>query len=97
MASVAFIETAVVRGECLMDDAAYAISRAVRVREEAFGLLFYDTGESRLTFVRSGELLQIKIQPDGSKTISADMTPQTRAKVRRLLDNLIKKRLICAS
>ena len=35
----------------------YRVSDWVRVRRESFGLLFYDTRSTRLTFVRSGESL----------------------------------------
>jgi putative mycofactocin binding protein MftB len=35
-------------------DSAYLVPDWVRVRQEDFGLLFYDTRSTRLTFVRSG-------------------------------------------
>jgi putative mycofactocin binding protein MftB len=73
----------------------HAIAPRVRVRKEAFGLLFYNKEESRLTFVKSGDLLNIKTLPGGEKTIEADLKPGTQMKVRKLLDHLIKKRLIC--
>jgi putative mycofactocin binding protein MftB len=37
--------------------AAYLVPDWVRVRQEDFGLLFYDTRSTRLTFVRSGDRL----------------------------------------
>jgi putative mycofactocin binding protein MftB len=33
----------------------YVVPEWVRVRRESFGLLFYDTRSTRLTFVRSGD------------------------------------------
>ena len=78
------------RGEGLY----YEVPRPVKVRKETFGLLFYDTKESRLTFVRSGDLLQIRIFQHGRKMISAGVKPESRAKVKRLLDHLLEKRLI---
>ncbi len=36
---------------------AYPVPDWVRVRQEDFGLLFYDTRSTRLTFVRSGDRL----------------------------------------
>jgi putative mycofactocin binding protein MftB len=36
----------------------YLVPDWVRVRRESFGLLFYDTRSTRLTFVRSGESLE---------------------------------------
>jgi putative mycofactocin binding protein MftB len=49
----------------------YTISPSVRVRKEAFGLLFYNTEDSRLTFVKSGDILQIQALPHGVKRIAA--------------------------
>ncbi len=95
MESVVSIEPTVYGGMDQRDG--YGISPAVRVRKEAFGLLFYNTEESRLTFVKSGTLLRIQDHPDGSKKIMADMKPETQAKVKRLFDHLLKKRLICES
>jgi putative mycofactocin binding protein MftB len=79
------------------DDACYAISPPVRVRKEAFGLLFYNTEDSRLTFVKSGDLLQIIVLPHGAKRITANMEQETQSRVRKLLDHLLQKRLICES
>jgi putative mycofactocin binding protein MftB len=79
------------------EDAHYTISPHVRVRKEAFGLLFFDTEHSRLTFVKSGNLLQIKALPNGAKSIAAARDPQTQARMRKLLNHLKKKRLIRGS
>lgn len=75
----------------------YAIPPPVRVRKEIFGLLFYSTEESRLTFVNSEDLLQIKTSALGEKIIFASVRPETRAKVKKLIDDLLTKRLICDS
>jgi putative mycofactocin binding protein MftB len=79
------------------DDLCYAISPAARVRKETFGLLFYNTEDSRLTFVKSGDILRIQTLPNGAKLIAADLKPETQARVRKLLDHLLKKRLIGGS
>jgi putative mycofactocin binding protein MftB len=76
------------------EDLSYAISPSVRVRKEAFGLLFYDMEESRLTFVKSRDFLRIDTLPGRRKMISASVRPETRAGARKLLDRLLKKRLI---
>jgi putative mycofactocin binding protein MftB len=76
------------------DDSYYAIPPHVRVRKEAFGLLFYNTENSRLSFVKSGDLLQVKALPHGAKKITASLEPETQTRVRKLLDHLLKKRLI---
>ncbi len=79
------------------DPAIYTISPHVRVRQEAFGLLFYNTEDSRLTFVKSRDILQISALPNGAKNIAASLEPGTQASVRKLLDHLLKKRLIGGS
>jgi putative mycofactocin binding protein MftB len=79
------------------DGSCYTVSPSVRVRKEAFGLLFYNTEVSRLVFVKSGDLLQIKAFPHGAKKIVASLEPGIQSKVRKLLDHLLKKGLICAS
>jgi putative mycofactocin binding protein MftB len=79
------------------DDSCYAIPPPVRVRKETFGLLFYNTEDSRLTFVKSGNLLQIKTLPHGAKSITVSLKPETQSKVRKLLVHLFNKRLICES
>jgi putative mycofactocin binding protein MftB len=76
------------------DDKRYAVTPPVRVRKEAFGILFYNTEDSRLTFVKSGDLLQINALPHGVKAITASLEPETQSRVRKLLDHLLKKRLI---
>jgi putative mycofactocin binding protein MftB len=76
------------------DPANYTISPHVRVRSESFGLLFYDTEDSRLTFVKSRDILQIEVLPNGSKRITANMEPATQVRVKKLLDHLLQKRLI---
>jgi putative mycofactocin binding protein MftB len=77
------------------NDSDYALAPSVRVRTETFGLLFYHTGESRLTFVKSGDLLRIITLPHGAKRIAAASNRETRARAKKLLDHLLKKRLIC--
>ena len=71
-----------------------AVPPPVRVRKEAFGLLFYNTQDSRLTFVKSRDLLQIETLPHGGKRIVASLGPASQMKVKRLLEHLLKKGLI---
>jgi putative mycofactocin binding protein MftB len=72
----------------------HTVLPSVRVRKEAFGLLFYNTETSRLTFVKSGDILQIQALPNGTKRIEARLEPETQARVITLLDRLLQKRLI---
>jgi putative mycofactocin binding protein MftB len=97
MVSAVSTEPAVYTKSNRRDDSCYAISPPVRARKEAFGLLFYNTEDSRLTFVKSGDLLQIKTLPHGARRIMASLEPATYSRVRKLLDHLLKKRLICES
>jgi putative mycofactocin binding protein MftB len=97
MVSAVFTEPANYTRINRRDDLCYTISPQVRVRKEAFGLLFYNTEDSRLTFVKSGDLLQIKALPHGAMGITASLEPETQTRVRKLLDHLLKKRLICES
>jgi len=71
-----------------------AVPPPVRVRKEAFGLLFYNTQDSRLTFVKSRDLLQIETLPHRGKRIVASLGPASQMKVKRLLEHLLKKGLI---
>ena len=97
MVSAVSIESVVCGGIDRRDDSCYAVSPSGRVRKETFGLLFYNTEESRLTFVKSGDLLQIETLPHGEKRIAAVVKPETQAKMKRLFYNLLKKGLICES
>ena len=75
----------------------YIVPDWVRVREEDFGLLFYDTHSTRLTFVRSGREL---IAPPftGPRRFlgvrGSDNSPDPA--VLRLLKSLLAKGLIVA-
>lgn len=90
MSTEAAKQTGTKRGE----DLSYVIPPSVRVRKEAFGLLFYDTEASRLTFVKSKGFLRIGTLPGGRKVISAIVKPETQASAGKLLDHLLEKRLI---
>ena len=94
MASAVSTEPAVSTKTYRRDVSYYAISPPVRVRKETFGLLFFNTEDSNLTFVKSGDLLQISDLPHGAKRITASLEPETQTRVRKLLDQLLQKRLI---
>jgi len=94
MVSAVSTEKAVCKKVNGRDGLYHPIASSVRVREEAFGLLFYNTEESRLTFVKSGDLLRIKTLSNGEKAIMAAVKPEAGIKARRLFDHLFQKRLI---
>ena len=73
----------------------YAVPTWVRVRREAFGLLFYDTRSTKLTFVRSGNALVPPPFTGGRRPLEiACDNPAQRQTVLRLLGRLESKGLL---
>jgi putative mycofactocin binding protein MftB len=80
----------------------YLVPDWVRVRSEDFGLLFYDTRSTRLTFVRSGDRLVpppftgsprvLSVYTDGGGGASP-----SGAALSRLLEHLVAKGLLDAA
>jgi putative mycofactocin binding protein MftB len=71
----------------------YVVSPHIRVRKEEFGLLFYDTQNAKLTFVKSGDIFQIERLPLGKKIVSIAHGASIHG-LRKTLDNLVNKGLI---
>jgi putative mycofactocin binding protein MftB len=88
---------------------AYLVPDWVRVRQEDFGLLFYDTRSTRLTFVRSGDRLapppftgeRRELRIAGAAAAGAARPAAAGASVEaalsRLLDGLVAKGLLVAA
>ena len=77
--------------------AEYLVPDWVRVRRESFGLLFYDTRSTKLTFVRSGDSLEAP--PFTGPRRALEVGPVAggrRPALARLLQNLAAKGLIVA-
>jgi putative mycofactocin binding protein MftB len=75
----------------------YLVPAWVRVRREDFGLLFYDTRSTRLTYVRSGESLTPPPFVGARRTLAVEAgEAQLLAALGRLLDDLVAKGLIVA-
>lgn len=75
----------------------YMVPGAVRVRPEDFGLLFYDTRTTNLTFVRSGEGLTVAPGAPGDERELVLATGDGRREATaRLLQTLQEKGLIRA-
>lgn len=74
----------------------YAVPGAVRVRREDFGLLFYDTRTTKLTFVRSGERLALAPGPPGGERELLCGGDGRDASLTRLLQSLLEKGLVRA-
>ena len=75
---------------------AYLVPDWVRVRREDFGLLFYDTRSTRLTFVRSGD--RLAAPPfTGSPRFLGVGAGRGGAALARLLEDLVAKGLLVAA
>lgn len=76
----------------------YVVPPTVRVRREAFGLLFYDTRSTNLTFVRSGDrLVPLQVSASGERELRVIEPPTSHDDaVGRLLETLRAKGLVVA-
>ena len=75
----------------------YVVPDWVRVRDEDFGLLFYDTRSTKLTFVRSGASLSAPPFTGSRRVLSVNRGDNGNGPaLTRLLDNLITKGLVVA-
>jgi len=75
----------------------YLVPDWVRVRRESFGLLFYDTRSTRLTFVRSGASLVPPPFTGGRRMLAVNSLGKTpRTALSRLLQDLVAKGLVVA-
>lgn len=74
----------------------YVLREGVRARREAFGLLFYNGADTRLTFVKSGNLLDVKRKSKGefALRLSCDDQHEDQGKTRRLIETLLIRGLI---
>jgi putative mycofactocin binding protein MftB len=72
----------------------YCLSPGVRARKEGFGLLFYNSKDAKLTFVKSQGLLRIDPGPHGGHLLNTSGEAGAEGRVVRLLDALSRKGLI---
>jgi putative mycofactocin binding protein MftB len=73
----------------------YLVPDWVRVRAESFGLLFYDTRSTRLTFVRSGDRLVPPPFVAARRVLSVRASGENAPPaLSRLLENLVARGLI---
>ena len=71
----------------------YLVPDWVRVRRESFGLLFYDTRSTKLTFVRSGDSLDPPPFTGVLRSLAVTV-PDVSPALSRLLQDLAEKGLI---
>ncbi len=76
----------------------YHLSPWARARQEQFGLLFYDTRSTTMTFVRSGDHLLAPPFDDRTRPLGiVTHSPAEELRVTRVLDGLEAKGLVVAS
>jgi putative mycofactocin binding protein MftB len=71
----------------------YVLHPACRVREESFGLLFYDLRGPRLLFAETGDVVSAELLRSAGVGV-ADLCGRTEAvqrRVARLFESLVKK------
>ncbi len=75
----------------------YKLSPGTRVRKETFGLLFYNTKNTRLTFIDSGDLISVETLENESPEADFMGNDETNnRKIKGLLKNLVKRGLLLA-
>jgi putative mycofactocin binding protein MftB len=75
----------------------YKLSPGTRVRKESFGLLFYNTKNTRLTFIDSGNLISVETLENESPEADFMGNDETNnRKIKGLLKNLVKRGLLLA-
>ncbi len=72
----------------------YFLAREARVRKEAFGLLFYDTRNTKLTFVKSSDMIDVVYDPCGTTRVLVGPGTDEIGKARAALHALLRKGLI---
>jgi len=98
MASVASTDRSAGSGGASPGQGEYLVPDWVRVREENFGLLFYDVRSTRLTFVRSGDSLSAPPFTSPRRVLGVRSAGgQRQAALVRLLERLAAKGLIVDS
>lgn len=75
----------------------YVLREAVKARREVFGLLFYNSADTTLTFVRSGGLLDV--EGKGHAEFRLRLNPERvwcsdEDRPKRIIDSLLQKGLI---
>lgn len=78
-------------------DREYLVPDWVRIRRESFGLLFYDTRSTRLTFVRSGDGLVAPPFTGSRRALGVNARDGAPLALSRLLQDLVAKGLIVAA
>lgn len=76
----------------------YHLAKGIVVREESFGLLFYDSKSTNLTFINSGRLISVRNlekKTEESDFMHSNLNEENK-KIKHILTILVKKGLLYA-
>ncbi|MEL7563608.1 MAG: mycofactocin biosynthesis chaperone MftB [Dehalobacterium sp.] len=80
-----------------MNSIYYRLSPDTKVREESFGLLFYNTKNTNLTFIESGRLISIEnLEKESPESDYLGQDEATNQKIKSILEKLVKRGLLLA-
>ncbi|ATW24923.1 mycofactocin biosynthesis chaperone MftB [Candidatus Formimonas warabiya] len=75
----------------------YQLSPDIKVRQESFGLLFYNTRNTNLTFIKSGSLIRVEtLEKESPDSDYLDRDGETNQKIQGILHHLVKRGLLRA-
>ena len=78
-----------------MGEFQYHLAPGIRARRETFGLLFYNSKDTNLTFVRSGDLLNVEIIPENQSKLTPNyIDKEGNEKIGRVINVLLEKGLV---
>ena len=82
-------------GKKLVGEFHYHLASGIRARRETFGLLFYNSKDTNLTFVKSGNLLNIERLPENKFILITEHSKiHEKSKLTRLINVLLEKGLV---
>jgi len=75
----------------------YKLSPGTKVRKESFGLLFYNTKNTKLTFIESGRLISVDaLEKESSESDFLGNDETINQKIKSALEKLVKRGLLLA-
>jgi len=78
-----------------MESRHYQLAPGIRVRQESFGLLFYNSQSTKLTFIESGSLISAQLlDKGGADEEYLGRDPESNQKIQGLLARLAERGLL---
>lgn len=78
-----------------MSNIVYKLAKGIKVREESFGLLFYSTQNTNLTFIESGTLIRVdKLEKETTEADLLGASEEENKRIKEILRNLTKRGLL---